>query len=649
MAAAGLLVALGLPPVAYAGHLVGEGATYTTNADFEEGSLVNLETADGSLRLKDSVDPFDFIWIAVSTKGTVVKVDTATGQIVGEYLSAPAGRLTDPSRTTVDQNGNVWVANRAENGSLPANGLLRAGASGSAIHIGLEQNGQCVDRNGNGVIDTSHAQGDIKPWPNTGGADNTGGVSTATDECVLHYVRVNSTGTRHLSVTDTNDVWVSGTGERAFDLVDGDTGTIVRAELPVNCGGYGGLIDRNGVIWSAQPLLRWNTALPLTVANSTCYTHDSYGLGIDSQGNVWNTSLYNNQVRKFAPDGTLIGTFDHGNANAQGVAVDANDHVWVAHAFFGSTTLGHLLPNGDWLGNVTVGTGPTGVAVDGAGKIWATNYNSRTASRIDPSQGPLVTAGGATYRLGVMDLETLDLGGNPYNYSDMTGSVVPGAPGVGTWAIVHDSGQTGHVWDVITYNATIPGALAPAPAAGVAAEQEESLVTITAASSADGVTFSPPQVVTNGGALALPDGRYLRVVATLRRAAAGVSPLLHDVTIGHKSSLLSARPAVAQLRRPGAGLELFFPDLAATLSEPATGLPIAGRSVSFYATDPTTSTRTLLCTATTGSDGVATCSGLDKEVAAVLGLGYEVEFAGDTVYGPSSDEGSVVVVEADIP
>jgi len=51
--------------------------------------------------------PFGFIWIAVSTKGTVVKIDTDTGQILGEYWTSPEGQPKDPSRTTVDANGSV--------------------------------------------------------------------------------------------------------------------------------------------------------------------------------------------------------------------------------------------------------------------------------------------------------------------------------------------------------------------------------------------------------------------------------------------------------------------------------------------------------------------------------------------------------------
>jgi streptogramin lyase len=172
----------------------------------------------------------------VSSKGTIVKIDTKTGQVLGEYFTSPNGQPRDPSRTTVDLNGNVWNTNRAGN---------------SVVHVGLVENGQCVDRNGNGIIETSTGFGDIKPWTNLNGADTNGGVSTAQDECIIHYTKVNSFGTRHVSVTKNNDIWVSGTSGRRFDLVDGITGQIKRAEPTVGFGGYGGLIDKNGVIWSS--------------------------------------------------------------------------------------------------------------------------------------------------------------------------------------------------------------------------------------------------------------------------------------------------------------------------------------------------------------------------------------------------------------
>ena len=253
--------------------------TYTLDADFDEGVLSNVvHSTPDQLQLDDTTTPFHFIWVAVSSKGTIVKIDTDTGEVLGEYWTSPEGQPKDPSRTTVDLNGNVWNTNRAGH---------------SVVHVGLKENGQCVDRDGDG-IETSTGLGDVLPWPNTGGADTNGGVSTAEDECILNYVLVDAWGTRHLSITPGNDVWVSGFGSTnwgVFNLLDGDTGAILRREPAlgggVGYGGYGGLIDKNGVIWSARPLLRWDTANPLSGPNGgnwTGYDHDSYGLCIDSTG-----------------------------------------------------------------------------------------------------------------------------------------------------------------------------------------------------------------------------------------------------------------------------------------------------------------------------------------------------------------------------
>jgi RHS repeat-associated protein len=481
------------------------GRTYTDEDDFDEGTSTNVEqNVPGQLQVAGVTQAFHFIWVAVSTKGTIVKIDTTTGQVLGEYFTSPAGQPRDPSRTTVDYNGNVWAGNRAGN---------------SVVHIGLLENGGCVDRNNNGRIDTSTGLNNILPWTNLNGADTLGGVSTAQDECIIHYTRVSSGGTRHVSVNADNDVWVSGTGNRRFDLIDGDTGLIIRQEPSVGYGGYGGLIDRNGVIWSSRNMLRWDTSLPLTGPNGTNwrgYGHDSYGLCIDSGGNVWNTELDGNRIHKFAPNGNLVASYMHGASNAQGCAIDRNDHVWVAHSLLGgNNTVGHLKPDGSFVGNVVVGSGPTGVSVDAAGKIWATNYNSQNVSRINPAGGGLGPDG--TTRVGAVDFTTVGLGGGLYNYSDMTGSTLTAAPGSGTWSTIFDSHIVGAEWGVISWNADVPSG---------------GSLTVTAASGTDGTTFSTPVTATAGVELDLPDGRYLQVVVHFERSADGLSPVLHDLFIG---------------------------------------------------------------------------------------------------------------------
>lgn len=507
--------------------------TYTLDADFNEGGLVNVtRSVPNQLQLDDTTQTFNFIWVAVSSKGTVVKINTETGAILGEYLTSPAGQPKNPSRTTVDQNGNVWATNRDGN---------------SVVHIGLVENGQCVDRNDNGVIDTSTGFGDIRPWPNTNGANTNGGVTLAEDECIVHYTKVNSSGTRHVSVTRDNDIWVSGTIGRRFDLIDGTTGLIKRAEPSVGYGGYGGLIDRNGVIWSARPLLRWDTANPLTGplgGNWRGYSHDSYGLCIDSKGNVWNTSLGNNRIYKFAPDGTLLGTFPHGDYWAQGCVVDKNDDVWVAHSIH-VASVGHLKNNGTFVGNVAVHSGPTGVAVDGKGKIWTTNHNSGTVSRIDPNLGP-VGADGVT-KVGAVDLTTPYLGGTLYNYSDMTGSTLSGAPGAGTWSTVFDSQRAGAEWGRIGWTARACG---------------DGRLTVSVASSEDGMAFGPSETVANGADPTVGNGRYLKVSVSFKRASSGESPILYDLSVGTTGYELPDAPNTGPTAFAGADQTTTLPDAA---------------------------------------------------------------------------------------
>lgn len=231
-------------------------AKFSVDADFDVGKLVNLNHDDvhDQLQLDNKSTAFNFIWIPCSGLGTLLKIDTISGHVLGAYRTTPENQQWgDPSRTTVDHDGSVWLSNRAD----------VYNSSGSVIHIGLNENNQCHDRNNNGVIDTSTGIDDVRSW-------DTLDVNTAEDECIVHYTKVNSLGTRHVSVDAKNDVWVSGYSLQNFDLIKGGkfdipgSGTIIRSEESVDYGGYGGLVGMDGVIWSAAPLLRWNPVGNLT-------------------------------------------------------------------------------------------------------------------------------------------------------------------------------------------------------------------------------------------------------------------------------------------------------------------------------------------------------------------------------------------------
>ena len=145
-----ILLAIAISLVLVAGLMAPAGATpgltheYTLDADFDEGNLNNVvHIPSDQLQLSSETEPFNFIWVAVSSRGTAVKIDTKTGAVLGEYWTHPnMSGTSNPSRTTVDKNGNAWVANR---GYTP----------GSVTHYASVP----TDQNGDGVITTSTGLG----------------------------------------------------------------------------------------------------------------------------------------------------------------------------------------------------------------------------------------------------------------------------------------------------------------------------------------------------------------------------------------------------------------------------------------------------------------------------------------------------------
>lgn len=564
----------------------GTNATYTTIKDFSYGTLLNTTTAltpigtTGQVQFSPTSKPFPYLYVAVSARGTLVRIDINSGAILGEYFTAPNGNGRDPSRTTVDQLGNVWVSNRAEDGLSP--GLLppfNMSNKGSVTRIGLVIGGTrdlsdplkkdyiyppwtyntCVDRDGDGRIKTSRGLADIRPWPGGGvaGADTHGGVGTADDECIINYTRVAGTNARTVAIDNNNDLWVGGRNSKheklngALSPNPSSGQPIANTEFAAACGGYGGFIDKFGVLWSARfnsNLLRFDPSVgpPGACLNTN---HGDYGLALDPKTcHVWHTSLVgpsadaNNpiagRVVEMDPAGTILFSRPHGHAYAQGLAVDSNGSVWVAHSIVAppATTIGHLKTTpGVFVGNVSLvdttvnpnkfGIGPTGVSVDTNGKIWVTNLYTDNVMRIDPNKGnfglDVVT------RIGEVDL-TVDLGDNagPYNYSDMTGGQAISNPTQGFWDVVHNGLVLNTAWGRIKWN-TEPEKLIPSGSSitvsARAANTQAALTTQAFIPVSHDVPFSLT-------------GQYIEVRASLKATAnAGCvetpSPILSDLRI----------------------------------------------------------------------------------------------------------------------
>ncbi|MBZ0171728.1 MAG: hypothetical protein K8E66_05055, partial [Phycisphaerales bacterium] len=328
--------------------------TYTLAEHFNYGNLFNIEVTQNAvgedcIRLVDDPKAWPFLAVANSSRGTLTRIAVedipafgiSEGDVVGEYWTSPDGMQRNPSRTTVDGYGNVWVGNRSEagvvagqnKGSMTRVGLVLGGtrvdstgnpdATGDYLQGPFEYCG-CEDRDGDGLIKTSLGYprttglpsadytNTVLAWPNTAAADSFGGVSTAEDECITAYYRTEGYGVRHVSIDKNNDVWASGTSNREFELVDGSLATQITA-FQAQCGGYGGVVDPDGVVWSAQwgsnNLLRYDPVSTL----QQCLDIPNYGMGIDAECttsmtdfSLWTDVVYNNLAYEVSPAGVQL-------------------------------------------------------------------------------------------------------------------------------------------------------------------------------------------------------------------------------------------------------------------------------------------------------------------------------------------------------
>jgi len=390
--------------------------------------MVGIDTSSGTLKLVldggSGDTTFPFIWIANSGEGTISLLSTETGDELGRYRTGPTSR-GNPSRTTVDQDGNVWVGNRSNN---------------TITKIGLNAWDQCIDRNGNGVIDTSTGGTDIKAW--------------GEDECLLQHVTLSKDGlsaryVRLVAVDADNNVFAGGSGSNALFKVNGSTGAIMNAVTTLQ-NHYGGVIDSDGNIWSMPP--NHNRTVQkishdMSSKENISIGHPGYGIAIDKYGKVWTSSYGNSHFSAFNPSnptGTLKVFTQTEHSSAQGIAVDSNGDIFIAGSLGGSTVgqYKQIFDDGNFTGvefvkNHAVQRGPTGVAVDATGKVWASNYYSNSVSKIDP-----ITE----------TVEHFAVGRNPYNYSDMTGNVVRNiTEKTGTWEATFDSEDDDYSWNEVKW------------------------------------------------------------------------------------------------------------------------------------------------------------------------------------------------------
>jgi hypothetical protein len=481
---------------------------------------------DGYLTLDSTHASFDYLWLGNASdwsRGTLTKLDSKTVREVARYFtvtcsSNPSGstgacdgmsgccardsypqwlnrkanqapgpaqqvQLNNnyPSRTAVDFNGDVWVANRAFGGQ-------------SSVTKIANDTGACIDRNKNGKIDTStDANGDgviqtdcngdgtpddilsVKQTPCLNGFPQE--FFGLDDECLLFTTNTNVPNKwgRPLALGPgaqdfgPSDAWAGTYLDAHFFRIDGTSGlTRDEAAEPNGCTPYGAAIDGSGIGWTTTlgpgPVCWFNTKNVAEVGaarDPQNMPHAGYGISLDRDQNVWTASMSSTAFR-YTPDRTKgvqnlgngtwttftnVGRNNGAGGITWGIALDsrtANQYwAWI----YADTHIVRMpasdvpLPKNNQdvvmdganfpATRVAGGSGGRGVGVDRDQNIWGISISASTATRIKVDQ---------MGTMAVPDLNSPPMGNNlcpagdrcpyadrqnaapgPYTYSDFTG------------------------------------------------------------------------------------------------------------------------------------------------------------------------------------------------------------------------------------
>jgi len=345
---------------------------------------------------------FDFIWIANSTQGTVSKINTMTGVEVGRYKTA--AEAANPSRTSVNQYGDVAVSNRHPGSITRINALAS----------------KCIDANNNGMIDTSNGPNDIRAW--------------GTDECVVWHQSFPSPDYSHgprptawegvsqdpvTCETPTPRLWggwMDNANTAHFVRLDGDNGMLLDEVLRPGWfgsgyGPYGGAVNSEGDLYAI--------GLETTVVHidsETLVVTDippppglsSYGMAVDKNGDIWVGSYGANSMFHYKVAEKQWYPLGPGGGWVLGLQSDKKGRVWGAGT--GPCRLVHA-------DVATVKYVNTAIPLPGCGEPWGTSIDNEGFVWIVDKANKAFKVNPDTY---AVELVVTGLVA-PYTYSDMTG------------------------------------------------------------------------------------------------------------------------------------------------------------------------------------------------------------------------------------
>lgn len=512
--------------------------------------------ADGALTLGRTRAESFAVWVANADEATVSKMDSRTNTELARYPTvgaiAPAGTRpwneacnwanqgNCPSRTAVDQNFDAYVANRAfgSQGSLTKYANLEA---------------DCIDRNANGVIETSR---DLN-------GDGTIQLGTAEfvgpdDECILWTAAVsNPDGAlqanevpRALAIglappdAYVGNPWVGHFNTQELCELSAFDGHTIRCVSIAPLGSYGAVADAAGRIWvadratgSADTILAYvdtitgefhrATRAPVTGSCNGTNMYP-YGVTVDGEGHVYvaMSSCEPGLYRYTAATSTWETIALPGGGTPRGVAADETS-LWMSISHeginFAGAAAGRVLQFRladmafvrQW--DLPTGRAPVGVGVSFDGSVWAIAQATNSAARLDPVAGTWIEHG---------------VGLTPYTYSDFIGfGLNTFAQPRGNYRFVSEGCGTDATTRWLGAHLRVEVPLGTS--VEVFARTSDDRTTLGAQPYVGPfvVTSSDPSVDFTAAPGPLPEGRFIEVDVRLRTDDRRVAPRVFEVTL----------------------------------------------------------------------------------------------------------------------
>jgi sugar lactone lactonase YvrE len=305
-----------------------------------------------------AIDANGDIWIPGFANNTLTELDT-----FGDLLSGQAGfsgaNLNEPVAIAIDASSNAWIANYSATGNPSLSAFNSSGLSIGSFASGPNCFAVAVDASQN-------------IW--TACNNNTAVAQSPTG----HNIATFSTSALNsgIAIDSTGSAWTVGTGSKLNRFT--------------------------------MPSTLTQTSQSIAPASGA----DLNLVAIDSHNNVWFTSGKNSTIGKFSNTGTLLspatGYTGGGLSSPAQLAIDGSDRVFVANRTTNSISVfanngtpitpatgylpsGQTPPDPTVPANATGLSAPHGVAIDGSGNVWVTNFTGNSVTEFLGLATPVVT------------------------------------------------------------------------------------------------------------------------------------------------------------------------------------------------------------------------------------------------------------------